>query len=124
MMHLNFDKKSNQLLFESIFVCLRILKVVINENGYTEHIVNLLKNPNNASLDRPSYGKAISHKIAVKVLLLDTALKIYLLFGLTMKNLCVHLQKQSLIGLHLNNSFESFAETLEIPIKKVFFRNF
>ena len=54
MIHLNFDKKSNQLLFESIFVCFRILKVVINENGYTEHIVNLFKNPDNASLDEPS----------------------------------------------------------------------
>ena len=54
MMHLNLDKKSNQLLFESIFVCFRILKVVINENGYTEHIVNLLKNPDNASLDERS----------------------------------------------------------------------
>ena len=54
MMHLNFDKKTNQLLFESIFVCLRILKVVINKNSYTEHIVNLLKNPGNASLDESS----------------------------------------------------------------------
>ena len=68
------------------------------------------------------YGKAISHKIAVKVPLLDTALKIYLLFGLTVKNLCVHLRKQSLIGLHLNNYFESFTKTLKIPVKKVFFR--
>ena len=54
MMHLNFDKKTNQLLFRSIFDCFRILKFVINENGYTEHIVNHLKNPDNASLDESS----------------------------------------------------------------------
>ena len=54
MMDLNFDKKTNQLPFESIFVCFRILKVVINENGYAEHIVNLLKNPVTTSLDEPS----------------------------------------------------------------------
>ena len=40
-MYLKFDKKTNQFLLESIFVFLRILKIVINENGYTEHIVNL-----------------------------------------------------------------------------------
>ena len=47
------------------------------------------------------FGKAISHEIAVKVLLLGTAvLEIYLLFVLTVKKLYVHLGKQSPIGLH------------------------
>ena len=68
------------------------------------------------------YRKAISHEIAVKVLLGTVAFKIYLLFGLTVKNLCVHLRKQSPIDLHLNNCFESFTKTLKIPVRKFFFR--
>ena len=51
-MRVNFDKKTNLLLFKSIFACFRILKVVIAV--YTEHVVNLLKNPDNASLDESS----------------------------------------------------------------------
>ena len=67
------------------------------------------------------YGKAISHEIAVKVLLLGiAALKVYLLFGLTVKNLCVDLQKQPPIGLHLNNCFESFTKTLKNTCKGLF----
>ena len=62
--------------------------------------------------------KAISHKIAVKILLLSTALKIYLLFGLTVEKVCVHLRKQSLIGLHLNNCFESSTKTLKNTCKE------
>ena len=54
MMNLSFDKKTNQLLFESIFVCFRIFGVVINENGYTEHIVKLIKSPADVSLDEYS----------------------------------------------------------------------
>ena len=65
---------------------------------------------------------SISHEIAVKVLLGTVAFKIYLLFGLTVKNLCVHLRKQSPLGLHLNNCFESFTKTLKIPVGKFFFR--
>ena len=51
MMHLNFDKKTNQRLFKNIFA---IFVVVINENGHTEHIVKLLKSPADASLDEYS----------------------------------------------------------------------
>ena len=69
------------------------------------------------------YGKAISHEIAVKVLLLGiAALKIYLLFGLTVKNLCVDLQKQPPIGLHLITVLKVLRKPLKIPVK-VFFRN-
>ena len=53
-MNLSFDKKTNQFLFESIFVCFRIFGVVINENGYTEHIVKLIKSPADVSLDEYS----------------------------------------------------------------------
>ena len=61
------------------------------------------------------YRKAkIVPEIAVKVLLLGTAaLKMYVLFGLTVKNLYVDLQKQSPIGLHLNNCFESFTKSFK-----------
>ena len=51
MKHITFNKKTNQLLFESIFVCFRILNFVIHENGYTEHMLNLLENPVNVLLD-------------------------------------------------------------------------
>ena len=68
------------------------------------------------------YKKAISHELAVKVLLGTVVFKIYLLFRLTVKNFCVHLRKQSPIGLHLNNCFESFTKTLKIPVRKFFFR--
>ena len=40
-------------------------------------------------------------------------LKIYLLFGLTVKKLCVHLRKQLPVGLPLNNCFESFTKTFK-----------
>ena len=60
------------------------------------------------------YGKAISHEIAVKALLLgNAALKIYVLFGLTVKNVGLHLRKQPPIGLYLNNCFESFMKTFK-----------
>ena len=60
------------------------------------------------------YRKAVSYKIAVKVVLLGiAAFKIYLLLWLTVKNLCVHLRKQSSIGFYLNNCFESFTKTLK-----------
>ena len=51
MMRLNFDKKTNQLLFKSIFVCFGILKVVM---AILSMLRSLVKNLDNASLDESS----------------------------------------------------------------------